>query len=238
LAGQALRTYGVTGSVFSVEGAVLIGVTIGFGLLAMLSVFAIREPYPGYARVGQRLAAAQADLDKVQANYRAGIDLSVQPILAALSAQANEWMQSRAALRQHIADAKAVIGGYRRFREKVEHSVGQVCTRYRLLLSKFSGRPITRYAGIYDLGEPLNPGPVAAMIGRWGKVLPDAMAVVAFEKKVAAAQAAISAATTNAHNTAKAFFDECMKRVKGYIDGGDDSPQSPPLRLPAPQPVA
>ena len=80
----------------------------------------------------------------------------------------------------------------------------------------------------------INPGPNAAMISRWEKVLPDAAAVAAFEKKVAAAQAAIRAAAANARSAAQHFFDECANRALG-LTSDEDTPPTPPLRLTAPE---
>jgi hypothetical protein len=237
MAVQTLRDYGIGRAFFSVEGTVLIGVTIGFGLLAMLSVFAIRDPYPGYARLGHRLTQARDALARTHAAYLAGIDTAVQPILAAISSQYNEWTASRAALRQHIADVRAVLAGYCEFVARVRSSVHLVCSRYRHLLATFSGRPVPAYTGSYDLGEPLDPAPIAARISAWEKTIPDQAAIEVLEKKVAVAQAAVRAAATKAHLEAAAFFAQCAQRARGYGDGRDEGVVTPPLRLPAPQPV-
>jgi hypothetical protein len=239
MAVQALIQYGYTGAFLSVQGVLLIGVTIAFGLLAMLSVFITREPYPAYARLGAQLGAAHAAFTQLRADYLAGIDLVIQPISAAVMTQRDDWISNRAALRQHTADVKAVIIGYDQFLEKVRLSVQQVCAGYRRIRAIVSGQPIPAYAGSYNIGAPLDLSSTVARIDVIEKNLDNPAARHDLDRTVSAAQAAIRAAAAAARNGVDAFFAECEAKVQGQSRFPSDETTTRAVRqLPAPQLVS
>jgi hypothetical protein len=216
-AAMADLTHGVAGAFASIEGVMLIGVTIGFGLLAMLSVMFTREAYPGYARLGRQLRQALAAYAQACEAYRRGIDAAISPLLAEVMRQRTTAIDARGRLRQHLADVRAVAMDYDQFLERVLRSVDQVCAHYSHVLAVALAAPVPAYTSTYDLGKPLDLIPMLDRVAKDEERLNDPALAKTLDRDVTVAMTEIRDSAAKAQAKAGQIFASCEARARGWV---------------------
>jgi hypothetical protein len=234
LAVQAFKEQGLAGAFHSVEGIILMGITAGFGVAAMCAAVINRDPHAVYTKIRAALAQARALCAQRRKEYLAAIDDGLTPVHSAIDQHRSDIVKARSDLRRNLAEAKAIIAGYRVFLDRVSHAAAQLCGHYRAAVAALCGIDVSVYKGEFDLGAALDLVPVAKRIAALEEELNDPRTNAALDRAAAEAHAEVRAVARATIGDSQTFFKDCEARVMDLVN--NDGKRSPPEDEPRPIP--